>query len=307
MDRARADPGPRPPGAERVRVRAVQRPRRLARQPRRGRTARTARLLPQRRPRTAPAALRRGRLRLPGVGSDGHRRHQRQGAPAAGRRRAVRPALRAARRSRADPGPAPGRAGAGLRVDLPGRVHGPGALHPPGLPHPAGDRRRRLRGGTRRPPDPGGGAVRTGRQREPARTGRRPARRPHVEVPAGAGGGPRQGPPAAPGAPHPAQRPEGRGGRRPRRRRPRTDHDLLREQRGRGPADRHLGPGARAAAAGGEARRPRLVRRPLPPRHERPGGGRAGGRRAQRLAGAPRRTAGVPGRLLVPGRRRGRR
>ena len=54
----------------------------------------TARHLPELVLRAAAAALRRGRLRLPRVRPDDHQRHQRQADPAAGRRRAVRPALR---------------------------------------------------------------------------------------------------------------------------------------------------------------------------------------------------------------------
>ena len=54
----------------RVRLRALQRPHRPARQPRRGRAARAPRHLPQRLLRDAAAALRRGRLRLPGGGPD---------------------------------------------------------------------------------------------------------------------------------------------------------------------------------------------------------------------------------------------
>jgi alpha,alpha-trehalose phosphorylase len=56
--------------ADRVGVRALQRPHRPARQPRRGRAARPARHLPQRLLRAAPAAVRRGRLRLPRVRPD---------------------------------------------------------------------------------------------------------------------------------------------------------------------------------------------------------------------------------------------
>ena len=54
---------------------------------------------------TAPAAVRRGRLRLPRGRPDGRQRHQRQAHPAAGRRRAVRRPLRraAAPRARARP------------------------------------------------------------------------------------------------------------------------------------------------------------------------------------------------------------
>ena len=56
--------------------------------------------------RDAPAALRRGRLRLPRGRPDGRQRHQRQAHPAAGRRRAVRRALRRAASPRARARPA---------------------------------------------------------------------------------------------------------------------------------------------------------------------------------------------------------
>ena len=52
--------------------------------------------LPERALRAAPAALRGGGLRLPGVRPDADQRHQRQADPAAGRRRAFRRALRRA-------------------------------------------------------------------------------------------------------------------------------------------------------------------------------------------------------------------
>ena len=69
--RAVARPGdparPGRAGPDRVGVRAVQRAHRAARQPRRGRAARPARHLPQLVLRAAPAAVRRGRLRLPRV------------------------------------------------------------------------------------------------------------------------------------------------------------------------------------------------------------------------------------------------
>ena len=108
--RAVAHPGdpprPGPAGPVRVGVRAVQRPHRAARQPRRGRAARPARHLPELLLRAAPAAVRGGRLRLPRVGPDDRQRHQRQADPAAGRRRAVRRALRRAARPRAGPRPA---------------------------------------------------------------------------------------------------------------------------------------------------------------------------------------------------------
>ena len=85
---------PRRARADRVGLRALQRPHRAARQPRRGRAVRHARHLPELLLRAAPAALRRGRLRLPGVGPDDRQRHQRQDHPAARRRRAVRRPLR---------------------------------------------------------------------------------------------------------------------------------------------------------------------------------------------------------------------
>ena len=61
-DRAR----PRPARADRVGVRARQRPHRAAREPRRGRAVRPARHLPGRLLRGPAAAVRRGRVRLPG-------------------------------------------------------------------------------------------------------------------------------------------------------------------------------------------------------------------------------------------------
>ena len=86
--------GPGPAGPDRVGLRAGQRAHRGARQPGRGRAARPARHLPERVLRGPAAALRRGRLRLPRSRADRGQRDQRQAHPAAGRRRAVRPALR---------------------------------------------------------------------------------------------------------------------------------------------------------------------------------------------------------------------
>ena len=62
--------------------------------------------LPQRLLRDAPAAVRRGRLRLPGGRPDRRQRHQRQADPAAGRRRAVRHPLRRAAQAHAHARPA---------------------------------------------------------------------------------------------------------------------------------------------------------------------------------------------------------
>ena len=85
-------------GPVRVGLRALQRPHRAARQPRGGRAVRAPRDVPERVLRDAPAAVRRGRLRLPGGRPDRRQRHQRQDHPAAGRRRAVRHPLRRAAR-----------------------------------------------------------------------------------------------------------------------------------------------------------------------------------------------------------------
>ena len=92
----RGRPAARRAGPGRVGVRALQRPHRTAREPRRGRAVRAPRDVPERVLRDAPAALRRGRLRLPGGRPDGRQRHQRQDDPAARRRRAVRHPLRRA-------------------------------------------------------------------------------------------------------------------------------------------------------------------------------------------------------------------
>jgi len=80
----------------------------------------------------APAALRRSRLRLPGVGRDRHQRHQWQAHPAAGRRRAVRRPLRRAAEARAGaglPGGHADRGPTGCRRGPPGA----GQLDPAGL------------------------------------------------------------------------------------------------------------------------------------------------------------------------------
>ena len=74
--------------------------------------------------RAAAAALRRGRLRLPGVRPDGRQRHQRQDHPAARRRRAVRRPLRHAALARAGARPARRRPPAPHRVGLAGRHAG---------------------------------------------------------------------------------------------------------------------------------------------------------------------------------------
>ncbi|CAA9350176.1 MAG: Uncharacterized glycosyl hydrolase Rv3401, partial [uncultured Frankineae bacterium] len=74
---------PRGAGADRVGLRAVERPHRPARQPGRGGAARHPRHLPQLVLREPSPPLRRGGLRLPRGRSDRRRRHQRQALPAA--------------------------------------------------------------------------------------------------------------------------------------------------------------------------------------------------------------------------------
>ena len=99
-----------------------------------------------------PLPVRRGRLRLPRVRPDDHQRHQRQADPAAGRGRAVRPALRrscattsgcSTCRPARSPARSSGRRPAGRAVRVRSVRHG--------VAHPAGDRRDPLRGrGARR-------------------------------------------------------------------------------------------------------------------------------------------------------------
>ena len=102
--------------------------------------------LPQLLLRAAPAAVRRGRLRLPGVRPDHHQRHQRQDHPAAGGRRAVRPALRPAAPPPARARPAVRHADPRGAVEQPGGQDRQGAQRAAGLAHPAGGRRDLLRG-----------------------------------------------------------------------------------------------------------------------------------------------------------------
>ena len=78
--------------------------------------------------RAAAAALRRGRLRLPGVGPDDRERHERQDHPPARRRRAVRRPLRQAARTRARARPPRRRAAAARRVAVTGRRCGASRL-----------------------------------------------------------------------------------------------------------------------------------------------------------------------------------
>ena len=79
-------------------------------EPRRGRAVRPAGHLSELVLRAPSAAVRRGRLRLPGVGPDDRQRHERQAHPPARRRRAARRPLRQAARPRARARPARRRA-----------------------------------------------------------------------------------------------------------------------------------------------------------------------------------------------------
>ena len=103
--RARDAPGPRRARADGIRLRTLERAHRPARQPRRGRALRHSGDVPELVLRAEASPLRRGRLRLPGVGSDGPQRHQREDHPPARRRRALRRPLRppAGPRARARP------------------------------------------------------------------------------------------------------------------------------------------------------------------------------------------------------------
>ncbi len=92
--------------ADRVDLRPVERAHRAARQPRRGRAARRPGHVPERVLRDPAAAVRRGRLRLPGRGPVADQRDERQADPSAGRRRAVRRAVRHAGPPRAGARPA---------------------------------------------------------------------------------------------------------------------------------------------------------------------------------------------------------
>src|SRR6266550_3823571 len=94
LERPRDAARPERARADGVRVRALERSHRPARQPRRGRALRDPGDLPELVLRGAASPLRRGRLRLPRVRPDGLERDERQDHPPARRRRAVRCPLR---------------------------------------------------------------------------------------------------------------------------------------------------------------------------------------------------------------------
>ena len=143
---ARVRPRPRDARAGGVAVRALERPSRLARESRRGRAVRPARHVPELVLRVAAAAVRRGRLRIPGVRPDDRQRDQRQDHPPARRRRAARRALRRAALARARARPAGGRAVAQRGMAIAGWHRRSRALDAPRLVRPAIGRRDPLRG-----------------------------------------------------------------------------------------------------------------------------------------------------------------
>ena len=142
----RGRPGPRAARRARVGVRPVQRAHRHARLVRRGRAGGRPRHLPQRLLRGAPAALRRGRLRLPGAGPDRRQRHRRQAHPAAGAATRRWTSTTARSSSTAAPSTCAPACCAGDRVALAERPAGAGHQHPAGLAHPPVDRGDRVPG-----------------------------------------------------------------------------------------------------------------------------------------------------------------
>ena len=160
---------PEPDRPDRITVRAVERPHRVAGQPRGGRAPRPAGNLPELVLRDPAAAVCRGGLRLSGGRPVRRRRHQRQAPPAARRRRAVRRPLRRIARARTGVGHAGGhpdprrrwRSPAGKQVRL--------QVDAAGVTGPAQCRRDRVRGGGGRRIRPRHRAVRARRQRRPAR------------------------------------------------------------------------------------------------------------------------------------------
>src|SRR5919108_407493 len=143
-DRAR----PRLPLADGVRARAVQRTHRPAGESRRGRAARDAGDLPERRLRGPSAPLCGGRLWLSGGRADRGQRDGRQADPPARGRRAVRRPLRRAPLTPARPGHARGHALAGDGVVLARRAGGAGQVGTARVAPPAGRRGGPLRGPT---------------------------------------------------------------------------------------------------------------------------------------------------------------
>ena len=266
-----------------------------------------ARDLPQRLLREPPPALRRGRLRLPGGGPDGRQRHQRQDPAAAGRRRAVRHALRAGAGPRAGAGHARRRPASTGEVGVAGTAHHHRVVDPHGVAHAAGHGRHRVRGrgaallGAHRDPvgagdqrggpahqrrSPGGRRPRTSPARHRARR-QGPVRLPDPPDRAfGAGHGRHDGPPRRGLRPH---RGAGRGPRGPR------------------PGHVHHQPRAPREAARRQAGQLRVVGRAVRARPARSGVRGHRRRMAHRLGGHAARAAGLPRRVLEVRRRPDRR
>lgn len=297
---------PEPAGPVRIPIRLVQRAHWITRQPRRGRTLRTAGHLPELFLRNPAAAVRRGRLWISGGRPDRCRRHQRQDLSPVGRRRAVRRPVWRIDLPRTDPRPARRDADPPRALALTGGQASQSDVHPAGVagpPQRRGDRVRRRGNRGIRSRDR---AVRTRHQR--GRTG-------DLGRPAGVGH-PGQ---AATGrrarthragctshAPHPSQRADDgrRDGTRGRGSRAGRDHH--RRPPGPGPSHRDL-----RAAPGTEAAHRQipglwLVQPALPPGAARPGRRRAARCPLQRLAGAAGRATRLPRRLLGQRGRGGR-
>ena len=310
LDDPRSARRPRRAAPDRVAVRAGQRPRRDARQPRRGGAARDAGHLPQLVLRVPPAAARRGRLRVPGRGPDAGQRPQRQADPGARRRRAARRALRPGARAQPHARHAGGHADPPRRLGLPQRPAGDGdvaaarvvlaALGGGDLLRGRRARGRRLGRAARRPVRALRERADAGHRGRPARRGRA-ARRPGARAPLELQPRRAHDPPdAALGAA--GRRGHGAPGLRARRR---PGHELVLQQRrahhGDHPAQ------ARRDPPRGQVHGVRLVEPALPARDRRPGRGRAGRLGLHRLGRPRRRAARVPRRVLGQGRPRDRR
>ncbi len=308
MGDPRGGSGPRRARSDGVRARALERARRSACEPGRGRAARDAGHLPERRLRGPPAPVRGGGLRISGGRPDGRQRHGREAHPATRRRRALRCPLRPAALTHAGAGHARGHALAGGRVALARRSGSPREVGAPrlastasgggdplrgaaagnvGAPsHPVGARGQRAAART-----PGRGSA--CRRRAPLSAGRRARRRAcraRIARPPDSGQRPAGGSGHGPlGRGFGGHRDIGRGGRRPR------------------PVHAHLRRPGRRHAGGHQVPGLRLVRGALAPRHGRPGGGgigRGAPHALGRAACLPTRSAR---RLLEPLRRRARR
>ena len=298
----------RSPRRDGVALRPRQRAPRAARESGRGRAERPAGQLPQLVLRAAAAALRRGRLRLSGVGPDGRERHRRQDHPPARRRRALRHSLRKAPGPRARARHARGGAPAHRRVGLSRRRVGARALHQARLVRAALGGGDPLRGRADRRAAARGRPVRAARERARSRDSKaRPSGRGRARVapslrellPSRRRCGPSPRDEAqrdAPGCRDGSRdRGAGRNGRR-RRGRPR-----------RRAGDRHGRPGRGNDATGGEVPRVRLVVAADDAGDPRPGGRRPLRGASYRLGRVARRPARLPRRVLGPRRRRARR